>query len=145
MTKNKLSLYIFILAILAIVTPFLFESIGFKTYKCLRFVGIRYCPGYYFIFLSSLLLWISAGLLFPFKEEEGWTCKCGYDLSFLNKKSTKCPECGIEVNFEWTANSGQFSRKTLRRLWATMALFTLGLIMMIFGMIAKVLIEGMSV
>jgi hypothetical protein len=138
-------MYLFILAILAIVTPILFGAIGFKTYKCLRFVGVRNCPPYYFIFLSSLLLWISAALLFPFKEEEGWTCKCGYDLSFLNKKSTKCPECGIEVNFEWTANSGQFSRKTLKRLYAMLALFVLGLIMMIFGMIAKVLIEGMSV
>ncbi len=142
MNKNKLSMYLFILAILTIVTPILFETIGFKTYKFLRFAGIRNCPAYYFIFFSSFLLLISTALLFPFKEEEGWICNCGYDLSFLSKKSKLCPECGKKVHLEWSASIGQYSRKTMRRLYAMIALFVLGLIMMILGMLAKVLEDG---
>jgi hypothetical protein len=141
-TKNKLSLYLFILAILVVATPILFESIGFKTYKFLRFVGIRNCPAYYFIFFSSFLLWISAGLLFPFKEEEGWICKCGYDLSFLNKKSKRCPECGKTLQLEWSSSIGQYSRKTLRRLYAMILLFVLGFGMTILGLLIKVLEDG---
>jgi len=62
---------------------------------------------------------ISSWLQFPFKEEEAWHCVCGYDLSFSNQKSKKCPECGNETALEWSAVQGTFSRKTARRFtWA---------------------------
>ena len=80
------------------------------------------------IFFGSAVLYLaSAALQFPFKEEEGWTCKCGYDLSFLQKKSSHCPECGTEILWEWTQHPGQYSRSTTSRIrWMMLSLFFSG-------------------
>jgi len=107
-------------AILIIACPLLLEYIfHIRPKNLLRFVGIRYVEIEYWFFVSSVFLMISAWLQFPFKEEEAWHCVCGYDLSFSNQKSKKCPECGNETALEWSAVQGTFSRKTARRFtWA---------------------------
>jgi hypothetical protein len=80
---------------------------------------------------------MAAALQFPFKEEEGWHCGCGYDLSFLNKRSTNCPECGEKVQLEWSSAQGTYSRKTLKRLYWTIFLFAGSLVVFCFGILGK--------
>ena len=40
-------------------------------------------------FIKIVLFLVASALQFPFREEEAWHCECGYDLSYLNKKSIK--------------------------------------------------------
>jgi DNA-directed RNA polymerase subunit RPC12/RpoP len=119
----------FVLAVAIVVAPIcasLILEFGFKvrTSRVFYQFGIDeelFIPGIFFA--ASVLYFVTAVLQFPFKEEEGWTCKCGYDLSFLQKKSSHCPECGTKILLEWTQQPGQYSRSTSRRIGWTMLLF----------------------
>ena len=82
-----------------------------------------------FILMGALLLLFTAAIQFPFREEEGWECSCGYDLSFMNKKSKKCPECGEKTVLEWSAMPGDLSRKTTKRLHWTVFFFIVSIAM----------------
>lgn len=88
-------------------------------------------------FISSGLYLVAAALQYPFREEEGWTCECGYDLSFLQKKSRSCPECGNKILWEWTPQSGQYSSVTASRIGWTMVLLLLSGTMMCVGLILQ--------
>jgi len=92
-------------------------------------------------FISAFLVFIAALLQFPFKEEEAWTCECGYDLSFLAPESENCPECGKSLQLEWTATHGQYSRKTIWRIRLTSLLFFIMSAFICLGLIAKWMIE----
>ena len=92
-------------------------------------------------FVSAILIFIAALLQFPFKEEEAWTCNCGYDLSFLTPESKHCPECGTTLQLEWTASQGQYSRKTTWRIRLTILLFVLTGVLLCMGVIAKWMIK----
>ncbi|MDP7005496.1 MAG: hypothetical protein QF718_04735 [Phycisphaerales bacterium] len=72
-----------------------------------------------FFLVAAFCFMLAAGFKFPFREEEGWECSCGYDLSYLNPNSPKCPECGKDAKLEWTSSHGEYSRSTTKRLqWA---------------------------
>lgn len=88
----------------------------------------------WWLYISAFFFCVAGLLQFPFKEEEGWTCECGYDLSFINPKTKKCPECGEDVNVEWTASPGEFSRQTKRRIRFAIILFLLCATIVSFGL-----------
>jgi len=67
---------------------------------------------------GSVCFLLSASLKFPIREDEGWTCSCGYDLSFVNPSSSKCPECGVSIELEWSSQLGELPRATAKRLHA---------------------------
>jgi len=123
-----------IVAILLIGIPLALESFGVRADKSLRYFGIRHVAGYTVVYLTALCCGIAATLQFPFKEEEGWTCSCGYDLSYTRKDSTHCPECGQQVVLEWSKYPGQLSTKTTRRLYWTLFLFFATAALVILGL-----------
>ena len=88
----------------------------------------------WWLYISAFFFCVAGLLQFPFKEEEGWTCECGYDLSFINPKTKQCPECGKDVAVEWTANPGEFSRQTKRRIRFAIILFLLCATIVSFGL-----------
>jgi hypothetical protein len=83
-----------------------------------------------FFLVSASFFVLAAGLKFPFREEEGWECSCGYDLSYLNPNSSKCPECGTVTKLEWTSSHGEFSRSTTKRLYWAIFQFILSVIVL---------------
>lgn len=94
---------------------------------------------FYFILVSAVVLAIAAAIQFPFREEEGWECSCGYDLSYMNKQSSDCPECGKTVELEWSAAPGELPRKTARRLYQAVIFMVLSLVLfLIFTILAFV-------
>ena len=82
-----------------------------------------------YVFFATMSILVFCGLQFPFRPEEGWECDCGYDLSYMNKNSDKCPECGRKAEFEWSQNPGDFARATAKRLHMTMRMFALAFIL----------------
>ena len=119
----------FVMGVAIVVVPIcalLISEYGFqvrssRVFYQLGINGDLFIPDIFFG--GAVLCFASAALQFPFKEEESWTCKCGYDLSFLQKKSSHCPECGTKILLEWTQQPGQYSRSTSRRIGWTMLLF----------------------
>ena len=87
----------------------------------------------WWLYISALFLCLAGLLQFPFKEEEGWTCDCGYDLSYVDTKSKKCPECGVPMQVEWTAIPGEYSRQTKRRLKYALILFLFATMLVLIG------------
>lgn len=125
-------------AVLVIASPFVLEYVFHHRPKTiLRSVGIRYVFDQYWFFVASGLFMIASGLQFPFKEEEAWHCVCGYDLSFSNQKSKKCPECGKDAELEWSAVPETFSRKTTRRFTWAIFLFLGSLVTFGIGLLVK--------
>jgi hypothetical protein len=96
---------------------------------CVACLGLGFMHNILFILMGALLLLFTAAIQFPFREEEGWECSCGYDLSFMNKKSKKCPECGEKTVLEWSAMPGDLSRKTTKRLHWTVFFFIVSIAM----------------
>lgn len=135
MRRRKLSTAFFVLAVLVIAVPFVSEYV-FQTQAKTMFrpIGIRFVPEQYWFYFSAILLFVSSGLLFPFKEEEAWHCKCGYDLSYSSTASDKCPECGARVHLEWSSEHGHLSRETRRRLYLALLLTGLGIILFVLGL-----------
>jgi hypothetical protein len=137
----------FVMAVAIVVVPIcvlLISEYGFQVRSSRVFnqLGVNedlFIPGMFFG--AAVLYVVSAALQFPFKEEEGWTCKCGYDLSFLQKKSSHCPECGVEIVWEWTQQPGQYSRSTSRRIGWTMLLFLFSGAMLSIGLFLQWLIR----
>jgi len=93
-------------------------------------IGFTY--SYLFILASAIMLAITAAIQFPFREEEGWECACGYDLSYMPKHSTKCPECGKNAKLEWSASPGELPRKTAMRLRQTVLFMIISLVLFLF-------------
>jgi hypothetical protein len=118
--KKKVTKYFVVGAILIFVCPFVLQYVfQIRPKYILQSIGIRYIFDEYWFWLPSTLLLVAFMLQFPFKEEEAWHCDCGYDLSYSNQKSKKCPECGKESQLEWSTEPGTFARKTTQRLvWA---------------------------
>ena len=75
------------------------------------------------LYFSAGLFGIAGLLQFPFREDEAWTCGCGYNLSFVSAKTKKCPECGEPLQIEWTNAPGDLATKTKTRLKCTLVLF----------------------
>lgn len=137
----------FVMGVAIVVVPIcilLISEFGFQVRSSRLFnqLGINedlFIPGIFFG--GAVFYFVSAALQFPFKEEEGWTCKCGYDLSFLQKKSSHCPECGTEILWEWTQQPGQYSRSTTRRIGWTMLLFLFSGVMLCIGLFLQWLVR----
>ncbi len=133
-------------AILIIFVPFLLEYVFHKNpVYFFRNFGISYFLEQFWFYASGVLLLVAAMLQFPISEEEAWHCDCGYDLSYMNKTSKHCPECGAKVALEWTPSPGELPRKTKRRLaWVVVltfaAVFVIG-----FGLIIKTVNRWASV
>ena len=138
MSKKNISRVCLVLAILTVTLPYVLQH-GF---------GVR--PRYIFgpitttIILDSIWFFVASGFLllatamqFPFREEEAWHCECGYDLSYLNKKSSRCPECGRKVQLEWSPNPGEYSRKTTRRFHFAVLLFMVSISMSAVGLLLQ--------
>jgi hypothetical protein len=86
---------------------------------------------------GSAMFFCASGLLqFPFKEEEGWTCGCGYNLSYINPKTKSCPECGEKVSIEWTATPGEYARKTKTRIQYAVILFLIATVLLAIAVTA---------
>jgi hypothetical protein len=96
---------------------------------CVACLVLGFMHNILFILMGALLLLFTAAIQFPFREEEGWECSCGYDLSFMNKKSKKCPECGEKAVLEWSAMPGDLSRQTTTRLHWTVFFFIVSIAM----------------
>ncbi len=102
---------------------------GFLLVVCAACLILGLTHDYRFILASAIVLAITAVIQFPFREEEGWECSCGYDLSYMPKQSTKCPECGKSASLEWSASPGELPRKTSKRLHMTVLWLILSLIL----------------
>jgi hypothetical protein len=141
LNKKKFSKILFIAALLIVACPFILEYIfHVRPNYILKSIGIRYVFDQYWFFVASGFLMVSCGLQFPLREEESWHCECGYDLSYMNRKSNKCPECSKKVQLEWSAQPGGYSRATTKRLhWSiflfvgSLAVFGLGLLLNLFN------------
>jgi hypothetical protein len=92
-------------------------------------VLIGFVHNQFFILAGAITVLCASALQFPFREEESWECSCGYDLSYLHKTSSLCPECGKQTNLEWTAQPGEFARKTVHRLYLTVILFIISVML----------------
>lgn len=140
MNRRRLSVVFFVLAIVVCAMPFIVELLFRKqAWTIFRPIGIRHTPEQYWFYFSAILFFVSSGLLFPFKEEEAWHCGCGYDLSYSNASSNKCPECGANVRLEWSSSHGHLSRETRRRLYAALLLIGFGIVMFVFGLLTKLM------
>jgi hypothetical protein len=136
--KKKWSRLLIIAAVLIIVCPFILEYVfHVRPQHILSIVGVRCLHGEYWFFIAGGLLFIAFYLQFPFREEEAWHCECGYDLSYLNKKSKKCPECGKEVQLEWSSAPETYSRKTTQRIYWAMFLFAGSIIVFALGFLTR--------
>ena len=96
---------------------------------CVACLVLGFAHNFLLILMGALLLLFTAAIQFPFREEEGWECSCGYDLSFMNTRSKKCPECGEKTILEWSALPGELSRKTAKRLHWTVFFFIVSIVM----------------
>ena len=136
MSKKQISRVFVFVGFAALVVPII-VSLFFPIplIKSIRLMHIPLPSGFgdhWWLYISALFL-SGAGLLqFPFKEEEGWTCKCGYDLSYVDTKSKKCPECGETMQVEWTSTPGEFSRQTKRRIRYAIILFAIAALLVLF-------------
>ncbi len=114
-----------------------FSSLTIFIGGILLIVGCAY--DFIYVLFASVCILIFCALQFPFRLEEGWECSCGYDLSFMNTRSDKCPECGQIVVFEWTQNPNDFSRTTTKRLHLTVCMFALAVILFLVYITSVVL------
>ncbi|MDP6541911.1 MAG: hypothetical protein QGF07_03905 [Phycisphaerales bacterium] len=140
MNKKKFSRVFVIGAIAIIACPFILEYVfHVRPRYILRPIGISFVLDQYWFFAAGGLLLIATVLQFPFREEEAWHCECGYDLSYLNKSSSNCPECGLKVQLEWSSTPGVYSRKTTNRLYWTIFLFIGSLVVFGIGLLTKLI------
>jgi hypothetical protein len=82
------------------------------------------------LLVGSVCFLLSASLKFPIREDEGWTCSCGYDLSFVKPASSKCPECGVNIELEWSSQLGELPRATAKRLHAATVQFIISFVLL---------------
>ena len=138
MNKKNFSRFFLIAAMFVIACPFVLEYVYRVQPKYIfRVIGIRFFLDQYWFYISGGFLFVAFYLQFPFREEEAWHCECGYDLSYLNKKSKKCPECGTNVQFEWSPTPGTYSVKTTHRLYWAIFLFLGSVFMFGVGFLTK--------
>lgn len=140
MIRKRWTCSCIIVAVLVIVVPLVMVSIFSRTtiYNLTRSVGLWQDDISISIwFISSFFIFIAALLQFPFKLEEGWTCICGYDLSFLKPESKRCPECGVSVELEWSESHLEYSRKTVWRIRLTLLFFLLTAGLFCLGLLTR--------
>lgn len=136
--QKKLSNIFVAVAIVLIACPFILEYVFHLNPRYLfRVFGVKYFLDEYWFYIASGFLLIAALLQFPISEDEAWHCDCGYDLSYMNKLSKNCPECGDEIKLEWSPTPGQLPRKALRRLYWAGLLIVGSLFVFIFGLLIK--------
>ena len=120
--------------VLLFVVPVAIDGLmGIRADDYLAFTGVPN-SGELVFFIPAVFIFIAGALLFPFREEEAWECVCGYDLSYMNKKSKHCPECGAKIQLEWSAQQG-LPRKTINRLWWAVLLFGLSIVLFVLGIV----------
>ena len=142
MNKKIVSRVLVGVAILLVVLPFVLDYFfRINPVYILRPLGIRYFLDQYWFYAAGVPLLVSSLLQFPCTEEEAWHCKCGYDLSYLHKKTSKCPECGKDTLLEWTPIQGEYSLKTKKRLYWAILLFFAGLGLFGVGLLTKFINE----
>ena len=110
---------------------------GIRADDYLAFTGIQN-SGELVYFIPAVFIFIAGALLFPFREEEGWECGCGYDLSYSGEKSTRCPECGAAAQLEWTSKPGEYTVKTTRRIYRALLCFLLATTVVSLGIFIKI-------
>jgi len=137
MSKKRISQIIVSIGIATLVVPIVVSYFfPISLIKALRLMHVPLPDGFdnqWWLYISAFFLCAAGLLQFPFKEEEGWTCECGYDLSYVHTKSKKCPECGATMHVEWTATPGEFSRQTKVRIKYAFVLFLFAAILVLFG------------
>ncbi|MDG1137539.1 MAG: hypothetical protein P8N28_04675, partial [Phycisphaerales bacterium] len=111
----------------------------------LRPIGIKFMLDQYWFFVSAGVLFLAFYFQFPFKEEEAWHCSCGYDLSYMNKTSDKCPECGQDAKLEWSVTIGGYSRPTKKRLLWAIFLFMGSFFLLAVGLLIRFIHQVASV
>jgi|TARA_B100000959_G_C14899575_1_gene590302 hypothetical protein len=102
---------------------------GFLLAVCIACLIVGFTYNHFFILVGAIVLVITSAIQFPFREEEGWECSCGYDLSYMHKQSTKCPECGKTAQLEWSSMAGELPRKTSKRLYQTVFFMVTSLVL----------------
>ncbi len=133
MSKKRLGLLSVFVGTAILLVPFI--AMAFFPISLIKTIRLMHIPlprgfdNQWWLYISAFFF-CGAGLLqFPFREEEGWTCACGYDLSYVDTKSKKCPECGLVMQVEWTSTPGEYSRPTKRRLAYTLLLFLIATVL----------------
>ncbi len=140
MNKKNLSRVFVVGSILIIAFPFvLYYVFHIHPHFFFKPIGVRVFADEYWFFAASAFLIVACSLQFPFREDEAWHCTCGYNLSYIDKKSTKCPECGNVVRFEWSAVHGELSSKTVSRLHWAIFIFCVAVFLFGFGILTKTL------
>jgi len=138
LNKKRLARLFAQLGVVILIAPVLVSLIfNLSLIRAMRLMHIPLPRGFddqWWLYISAFFFCVAGLLQFPFKEEEGWTCACGYDLSFINPKTKQCPECGEEVSIEWTATPGEFSRKTKQRIRYAAILFLFAAILVIVAL-----------
>ncbi len=124
MTKRFLSKWLVILSVVCLILGFSYDFL--------------------FVLVASICILVAAALQFPFREEEGWECSCGYDLSFMNVKSNRCPECGNIAKLEWSSTQGELSTATTKRLHLTVLMFIFSFVLLLL-FIAGVVLAKMAI
>jgi len=136
-SKKQISRLFLCVGIAVFVAPLLVSA--FFPYTLIRAMRLMHIPlpqGFdeqWWLYISAFFLCVTGLLQFPFKEEEGWTCACGYDLSYLDTKSKECPECGELIQIEWTSTPGEYARHTKRRLKYALLLFLIATMFAFIG------------
>ena len=140
MSKKGISRWFTICGIIVLVFPILVYLVfPLSLERAMRLMHLTLPRGFdsrWWLFCSAILFCISGLLQFPFKEDEGWTCECGYNLSYINPKTKNCPECGNKVSLEWTATPGEYSRKTKKRIQYAVILFLIATILVAIAVTA---------
>jgi len=125
--KKQCSRLFLVVGITVLVVPlFVYTFFPYSLIRAMRVMHIPLPQGFdeqWWLYIGAFFLCLTGFLQFPFKEEEGWTCACGYDLSYLDTKSKVCSECGQLCQVEWTPAPGEYSRQTKRRFNYTILLF----------------------
>ncbi len=129
-------LFVFVGTVFLVVPFIVLVFFPISLIKAIRLMLVPLPRGFddqWWLYISAFFF-CGAGLLqFPFKEEEGWTCACGYDLSYVDTKSKKCPECGLAMQVEWTSTQGEYSRPTKRRLNYALLLFLIATLLVLIA------------
>ncbi len=129
MIKKKASRILIVVACTVLLSHLLvFLLFPFSLEYALRLLHIPFVRGSvdaWILYFSGCLFGCAGFLQFPFREDEAWFCACGYNLSYINPKAKRCPECGEQLAIEWTATPGVLSSKTKARVRRTIILFIL--------------------
>ena len=142
MNKNGLGRLFARVGIVTLVAPVLVSIIfNLSLIRAMRQVQIplpRSFDDQWWLYISAFFFCVAGLLQFPFREDEGWTCQCGYNLSYGDPRTKNCPECGQTILVEWTATPGEFSRQTKHRIRYAIVLFAIATLLVLYCLYADV-------